>query len=281
MIKVLTSKFGVSVQDLGRTGFRNMGVPVSGAMDHYSAKLANLLVNNEEDLAVLEITFGGCKLLFESDCVISITGADFSATIDNIKVKHNSILYCQKGATLSFGKRVFGTRTYIAVQKGFQTEIALKSKSNYNGITLLSTISKRATLPIIPIKKINIKGCASVKVNMDHFDSRIIECYKGPEFDLLSEMQKQQLLDTRFSISSNNSRMGYQLNELVTNDFSSMLTSAVLPGTLQLTPSGKLIVLMRDCQVTGGYPRVLQLSENAIDRLGQKTTGDRIHFVLS
>jgi len=59
-----------------------------------------------------------------------------------------------------------------------------------------------------------------------------------------------------------------------------MLTSAVLAGTVQLTPSGRLIILMRDCQVTGGYPRILQLSEESINTLAQKTTGDSFSFVL-
>ncbi len=97
---------------------------------------------------------------------------------------------------------------------------------------------------------------------------------------MLSAKQKGVFNSTEFAISTNNSRMGYQLNELLENDFSSMLTSAVLPGTVQLTPSGKLIVLMRDCQVTGGYPRVLQLTEKSINSLAQKTTGDSFRFVL-
>ncbi len=71
-------------------------------------------------------------------------------------------------------------------------------------------------------------------------------------------------------ISKDINRMGYRLNEILENDISSILTSAVLPGTVQLTPSGKLIVLMRDCPVTGGYPRVLQLPKTAINRLLKK-----------
>jgi allophanate hydrolase subunit 2 len=71
------------------------------------------------------------------------------------------------------------------------------------------------------------------------------------------------------------------LEESLENTVKSILTSGVLPGTVQLTPSGKLIVLMRDCQVTGGYPRVLQVSEKGINRLAQKTTGDTIEFIES
>ena len=74
--------------------------------------------------------------------------------------------------------------------------------------------------------------------------------------------------------------MAYQLIETFENDLKPIITSAVLPGTVQLTPSGKLIVLMRDCQTTGGYPRVLQLKALALDVLAQKFTGNNIEFVL-
>ena len=74
--------------------------------------------------------------------------------------------------------------------------------------------------------------------------------------------------------------MGIQLKEPIQNNLPAILTSAVLSGTVQLTPYGTLIILMRDCQVTGGYPRVLQLPEEAINCLSQKTTNSQFHFVL-
>ena len=74
--------------------------------------------------------------------------------------------------------------------------------------------------------------------------------------------------------------MAYQLKELVLNDLDGIITSLVLPGTVQLTPSGKLIILMRDCQTTGGYPRVLQLKETSINTLAQKFTGNKVKFGL-
>jgi len=280
MVKVISSGFYLSIQDLGRIGYGSIGVPNSGAMDIYSAKLANSLLNNHKNDAVLEITFGGCKLQFESDCTISITGADFSAKKDNKKVALNTTLQLKKGSILSFGKRIYGVRTYIAITKGFQTKIVLGSRSLYKGITQESLVKKGIVLPVISNEKMLHKAFVSVKINHNHFKDEKIECYEGPEFELLSETQKKQLLNTKFTVSSNNNRMGYKLEESVENIFPSMLTSAVLSGTIQLTPSGKLIVLMRDCQVTGGYPRILQLTENAINKLGQKTTRDKIQFVI-
>ena len=276
MVKVL-SGFHVSVQDLGRIGYKSIGVPHSGVMDQYSAKLANRLLNNQENDAVLEITFGACKLQFECDITICITGADFSTKMDSEPVVLNSIIRLKKGAILSFGKRIYGVRTYLAITKGFQTDSVLGSRSM--GITPNSLIKKGTVLPVILNQKTVHKSYVSVKINQAHFSSKLIECYKGPEFDLLSEIQKTQVFSTLFTISSDNNRMGYKLEELVKNSLPSMLTSAVLSGTVQLTPSGKLIVLMKDAPATGGYPRVLQLTEKAISRLGQKTTGDQFQFI--
>ena len=74
--------------------------------------------------------------------------------------------------------------------------------------------------------------------------------------------------------------MAYQLEDPLKNSLQPIITSLVLPGTIQLTPSGSLIILMRDCQTTGGYPRILQLSEASINRLAQKSTGDKVRFEL-
>ena len=101
-----------------------------------------------------------------------------------------------------------------------------------------------------------------------------------PEFDRLSEKQKQQIENGEFKVSKNNNRMAYQLEPMVENDLEPILSAPVLPGTVQLTPNGNLIVLTRDCQTTGGYPRVLQLMESAINMLAQKTTGNTLKFRL-
>ena len=279
MVKLL-SGFHVTVQDLGRFGHRSNGVPTSGVMDIYSAKLANMLLNNNEDDAVLEITFGACKLQFDCDCMISITGADFSAKINNSLIHLNTAIPLKKGTILSFGKRNYGVRTYLAIAKGFQTQSVLGSRSMYQGITSNSIIKRGTVLPIDTDQIIKSVSFSSVKVNSSHFNAEVLECYEAPEFDLLSVLQKKQLLNTLFTISADNSRMGYKLEETLAENSLSMLTSSVLPGTVQLTPSGKLIVLMKDCQATGGYPRVLQMTENAINQLGQKTTGNQFHLKM-
>ncbi len=280
MIKVLKPGFYTSIQDKGRTGFAAIGVPVSGVMDSYSANLANSILNNNLNNALLEITFGGCKLEFLSETIICISGGDFSPKINNQLIQLNSRIKVHKNDVLSFGKIKFGVRCYLAINEGFLTGEVLKSRSFYKNITSQFLIKKDDVLPISTFK-VNLKTSnTSIKPKKFHFESEEIECYKGPEFELLNYAQKEQLENLTFTISNDNSRMGYRLEETIENQLPSILTSGVLPGTVQLTPSGKLIVLMRDCQVTGGYPRVLQLSEKAINQLAQKTTGNKIQLKI-
>ncbi|MEE9409040.1 MAG: biotin-dependent carboxyltransferase family protein [Polaribacter sp.] len=280
MIKVLKAGFYTSIQNRGRVGFAEIGVPVSGVMDSYSAYIANSILNNSLDIAVLEITFGGCELQFLTDTFICISGGHFSPKINDKSIPLNSRIKVHKDDVLTFGKINFGVRCYLSVFDGFLTEVVLNSRSFYQSITTNFLVKNNDFLPISASRTDLKTTNTSIKTNKKHFNSQELTCYKGPEFELLNDVQQIQLLSQTFTISKNNNRMGYRLNEVIENRLTSILTSAVLPGTVQLTPSGKLIVLMRDCQVTGGYPRVLQLSENAINKLAQKTTNDTSKFVL-
>lgn len=280
MLKVLKPGFFTTIQDKGRVGFAAVGVPISGAMDQFSADLANRILNNSANCAVLEITLGACKFQFTKTTTICISGGNFSPTINNIAISLNKRILIHPNDILSFGKINYGIRCYLAVKGGFLSEKKLNSRSFYPYITKEYLLKKDDLIIYNEVKNEIETSKASIKINQNHFKTPFIECYKGPEFDLLSDHQQKKIFNTTFTISKDNSRMGYKLNEIVENNLSQILTSAVLPGTVQLTPSGTLIVLMRDCQVTGGYPRVLQLTETAINQLAQKTTSAAFQFLL-
>ncbi len=278
MIRVLNPGIYTSVQDKGRFGFAKMGIPNAGAMDFYAAELGNRLLQNTTDAAVLEITFGQGKFEFAVDTYLCITGGDFSPKLNQQSIEMNRVYKAEKGMILSFRKRIYGSRTYITVQGGIQSDEVLGSRSFSSGITKVR-LEKGDKLKIPTQKEFFETGNSRIKTQEEHFTSPNLECFSGPEFDQLNANQKKQLLES-FTISSDTNRVGYRLNETLENNLKPILTSAVLPGTVQLTPSGKLIVLMKDCQVTGGYPRVLQLSEYAISRLSQKVAGDKVQFHL-
>lgn len=280
MIEILAPGFYSTIQDLGRTGFQEYGVPYAGVMDRNAALMANSLVGNKASLAVMEITMTGPKLRFLCDADICMSGADISPKVNEKSVKINKRIALKSGDVLSFGKLNYGFRCYLAVSGGFDTDKTMQSYSMYQGITKRFVLSKSDVLPIKQKKALASNINAGIRVQDSYLFSETIEVYEGPEFELLSVAQKKLLFSQPFTISKNNNRMAYQLEEPLENDFKDIITSSVLPGTVQLTPSGKLIVLMRDCQTTGGYPRVLQLKETSIDVMAQKFTGQAIRFNL-
>ena len=280
MVKVINPGFYTTVQDLGRFGYQDYGVPISGVMDCYSARFANALLNNNENDAVLEITMTGPTLQFHNYTSICISGVDMSPELNSLSIKLNSAIAVKPNDILSFGKLKYGFRSYLAVAGGFQSEIRLNSRSMYRNVTSRFKIEANDELTIKEIvPKVSDKH-ASLKFNSEMFTSNSIEVFKGPEFELLSSSQQERLFNQEFTISNLYDRMAYQLEESFKNNLEPIITSLVLPGTVQLTPSGNLIVLMRDCQTTGGYPRVLQLSEASINALSQKFKGHSIRFKL-
>jgi len=278
VIAILHPGIYCSVQDQGRFGHTKMGIPQAGCADTYAAKMANALLKNHEKDALIEITFGQGKFKFTSDTYICLTGGNFSPKLNGKLIKMQSVYFIKKDSVLSFGKRVYGARVYLSVQGGIQTETVYGSRSFFDGITQ-QKLGKGTMLPILPVEERTETSLSKVRVTDKHFTTIYLPCLKGPEFFKLNQEQQRKLF-TPFSISDDNNRVGYRLKESLKNNLSSILTSAVLPGTVQLTPSGKCIILLQDCQVTGGYPRILQLTEIAIARVSQKITGDKIQFIL-
>ena len=280
MIEVLKPGFFSSIQDLGRFSMVEYGVPISGSMDSIAASRANLTLGNDISEAVLEITMTGPTLLFQADTCICISGAEVKPTLQETLVPMDDRIKVKAGEVLSIGRVQKGLRSYLAVQGGLQTNSIFESRSWYNGISNDIRLKKMDNLPMDKAISECATGNKGVILDPIDLDTIQIEVFPGPEFHLLSDFHKAKLSSNTFSVSQNNSRMAYALNEAVENDLSSIITSPVMPGTVQLTPSGKLFILMRDCQTTGGYPRILQLSEKAICILSQKFTGDIIQFNL-
>jgi len=276
MLKVIHPGFFTTVQDTGRFRYRDKGVPVCGCMDNYSASVANSLLENKETDAVMEITMTGPELEFHTSSFFSITGAEMSPTLNGIPVNSYEVHKAKEGDVLSFGKLINGFRSYLAVKGGFLTEVKLRSRSFYKPITDKNRIKERMEIPIEEHTEYS-PIISHIKPDAWHKEHELI-VYKGPEYKILKDDQLKLLFTSKFTIAKENNRMAYQLEELIGAHSQRMLTSATLPGTIQLTPAGKLIILMRDGQTTGGYPRVLQLATKSISILAQKKFRDTVSF---
>ncbi|MDT0678375.1 biotin-dependent carboxyltransferase family protein [Autumnicola musiva] len=277
-IEVLQPGLFSTIQDFGRKGFQKFGIPQSGVMDSYAVKKANLILRNKPEDSVLEITQLGPKLKFHEAAKIVISGANLSPEVDGVVVEQDSVIKMNGGEILSFGRRKLGCRAYVAIKGGFRTEKIFQSRSWYEGISSFQKLEKGARLPFEVNENEKKETFTSVKSFLDYMKSGEVEVYPGPEYDELCDAQKLLLEKTEYTIGKNNNRMAIQLAEPLVNDLTAIITGPVLPGTIQLTPSGKMMVLMRDAQTTGGYPRILQLSEDGINTIAQKVMGDRVTF---
>lgn len=280
MIRVLKPGLHTSVQDLGRFGYRKYGVPMSGTMDSVSSGLANGLLNNNLDDAVLEITLSGPKLEFTASTNLVITGAEMSPTLNTIDISNYKVYKVQAGDILSFGKLVKGTRCYLAVQGGFQTSKVLKSRSFYRGITDQELLLKNDEIPFKTYKSETLFKKGILNNKKKFYETELIQVTKGPEFELFSSKEQEDILRQTHTVSNRINRMGYRLKEQIVPHNIAIITSPVLPGTVQIVPSGQLIVLMKDAQTTGGYPRIFQLTDKSIAILAQKKEGDQFQLAL-
>ncbi len=280
MIEVLSGGINTTIQDLGRYGFRKYGVPVSGAMDQYSALLANLLIGNPSECALLEFILQGPILKFEKSAVIAICGALFSPTLNNKTIELNHPIQVNPGDTLTIGRCSTGMYGYLSISSGFRAEEKFGSMSYYLGITGRSKINRNDQLSFNAKNNGPYNPSATIKANTLSQTESVISVMKGPEFDSLNAITKKNIFVSTLEISHEISRMGYRLNTSLKLDAQEIITAPVQPGTVQLTPSGNMIVLMRDAQTTGGYARILQLTEKGISNLVQKRIGESITFDL-
>ena len=277
MIKIIKPGLYSTIQDKGRVGMQSYGIPYSGTMDSFSSDLANKILNNSGNSAVLEITMVGPVLEFVYETVICITGANLSPLLNNKIIKMNNPIFIKSNDILSFGVLKSGLRSYIAVLGGFKSEKVFGSRSMFKNLTKAVKLAKNDVLNfnkdiIFKSSKINLNKTSNI-------DNKIV-VFKGPEYDILNSSQKDFISSKKFRISNNYNRMAIQLTDLLSNTLEPIITSMVIPGTVQLTPAGNLIILMKDCQTTGGYPRILQVEENSINSLAQLKKDSELWFSL-
>lgn len=242
-----------SWQSLPIYGLQHEGIPPGGAMDTFSLQLANALVGNDVYDKALEMHFPAGVYQFEKSTLIAICGADFKFCIDNVEVPMNQPIKVPAGAIISCKKPVSGRRVYLAARE-------LKDEQ---------------------VSRVKIMPWSMGPEDAPSQDPIRILC--GREWDHLKACLQQLILSKDFGISATSNRMGYQLVQepLKTVARTTMLSSAVTAGTIQLLPSGQLVVLMAAHQTTGGYPRIGHVISADLPRLAQMGPGDSLRFTLT
>lgn len=281
MGKIVFIKAGLftTIQDQGRPGFVDKGIPMSGPMDESSFHLANLLARKKAGAACLEIYMGNVLLYFTENCQIVCAGANVKIKVDSKKYDTNEIINVTAYSKVNISSFQQGQWLYLAINGLFDSESILGSQSFYQEITSFTKFRDNdyLTFSVSP----NLIPLDFSKVKTKVFPSfPQIPVFPGPSFFSLSKVQQLALTKSSFTISAIQNRMGIQLVERIKHKLPELISSPVYPGTVQLTHSGKLIILMKDAQVTGGYPRVLQLTASSISILSQLRPKAKFKFQL-
>jgi antagonist of KipI len=288
--------FLTSVQDLGRTGLRDFGVSPGGALDFHALRVANLLVGNDESAAGLEITFGGLRLRFGDKRIIAWCGGDFAAHMGSTALPAGHPGLVRGGEEFSIESPTLGCRAWVAISGGIDVPVVLGSRSGdlragfggVNGRPLRDgeefPLGENPVRATTLIEKLDDKRVASWKPPHDWSSTArrepILRFIRGSDSHRFTSSAFERLASEAFVVSPNSDRMGVRLDGPVLeriNDVD-LLSEAVAPGTVQVPPSGKPILLLNDCQTIGGYPKIAHVITVDLGIAAQLRASDRVHF---
>ena len=264
-----------TVQDAGRPGYREWGVPSGGAFDRGSADLANALVGNRADCAVLEMTLMGGQFRADVPLALAVAGAPLEVKVvgpDSAEctVPMRSSFSVRQGDKLVCGRTPVGARTYLAVLGGWQTRLHLGSRSSEQ------RLSAGEILPAASGMIATRRSTEPAWKSPCDVPFRIVA---GPDGRSRAGPDQAFWAARRFRVGSQSSRMGLRLEgDSVPIDYpAERLSTPVAPGAVQVA-GGQLIVLGVACGTMGGYPHVAHVISADLDRLGQLRPGDGITF---
>ncbi|MGO4371246.1 5-oxoprolinase subunit PxpB [Paenibacillus sp. MCAF20] len=303
------SKAGLhtTIQDLGRAGYRSIGLPAGGAIDSYSLRLANMLVGNEANAAALELTLIGPELVAQDDMLIAVCGAYMAPTIDGEELPMWRQVFVRSGAVLRFGSALSGCRAYIAVAGGIGVPEVLGSRSTYARAGLGGLGGRRlAAGDVVPCGAAGAAaasrwaaawiaamaarpGCWAAAPwfaqplaygGGSDEDGIELRAMPGSEFGQFSEAARTALYRERYRVAHDSDRMGCRLDgsPLERSAHAELRSHGVTPGAVQVPSGGAPIVLAADCQTTGGYPKIAHVASVDLPLLGQAKPGDTIRF---
>jgi biotin-dependent carboxylase-like uncharacterized protein len=283
MFEVIQPGLYTTIQDRGRFGYLQFGIPPCGVVDAYAYKLSNLLVGNRGDEAVLEVTVIGPVMNALEDGVIAITGADLSPHLNDSPLPLWESVPVKRGDKLSFKGLKNGCRSYIAVGGGIDAPLVMGSRSTYVG-GKIGGIEGRPIVAGDRIPKGKIYGTPGKRVPQGlipaYSPNPTIRVILGPQDDYFSE-GIQIFLNSEFKVSSKADRMGYRLEGPVISHKEgvekSIISEPSVPGGIQVPPDGQPIILLIE-QTVGGYTKIATVISTDLGNVGQTKPGGRIRF---
>ena len=284
LFSVLTPGAYTTVQDNRRYGYQQVGIPLSGALDSFAFGVANMLVENPVNCAVLEITVIGPRLEFLSEADIAITGAEIGMTLNERPVECWKSFRVKSGDILEINQVKSGCRAYLAVTGGIDVPEVMGSRSTYVGGNIGGYLGR-------PLKQGDIikRNKGSLLDTEQHLSPNVIPQYSsniviravaGPQDDFF-DIGLKTLFKSEFMVTAKADRMGYRLQGPVIKHKEEMPKSIIsepsVPGGIQIPADGQPIILLIE-QTVGGYTKIATVISTDLSRVAQATPGDTICF---
>jgi len=280
--KILKSGLFSTIQDLGRDGYTHLGITPSGAMDEYAYRWSQKLLGDVDGNA-LEILLSGLTLQATAPTTIAVCGADLDFRINGISQAIWQTHTIKENDILSFEKKNSGMRTYLAVKGGF----SVQKYENSFSTTLKEHKGKQVktgdTLPFHVTHHSEVKRVSDKYIPNypSHMTLRIVLGYQHKAF---TTSQKKKFFSSTYTLTPQMNRMGYTLQgeAIIPNHNSSssdgIISEGISFGAVQIPPDGQPIILLKERQTIGGYPKMGSVIPSDCFKLSQLPIGAIVRF---
>lgn len=284
-ITILNPGLLTTVQDGGRIGYQAFGVSVSGVMDPRAMNIANILVGNDDNEAVLECTMMGPQIRFDVSNVIAVTGGDLGASIDGQPIPTYRAVKVQAGQTLRFTGLRGGCRAFIAFAGGLDIPLVMGSRSTYMKAKIGGLEGRK-------LQKDDVIGFRDPKETIHNFDIRgftpefvprneyTLHVILGPQDDMFTDEGLKTFLSETYTVTPEFDRMGCRLDGPVIahKNGGDIISDGIAFGAIQVPSAGKPIIMLADRQTTGGYTKIANVITADFRLLAQMKAGDKVRF---
>ncbi|MBJ7536117.1 biotin-dependent carboxyltransferase family protein [Marinomonas transparens] len=281
--KVIKPGLMALIQDLGRHGHQSIGLTTGGPMDEMAFRWGNALLDNDPNNTQIEITFGMLTLEAQADTSIAITGADLATSLNGKSITPWQTYAIKKNDVLTFQQPVWGLRAYLAVKGGFLCQPVLGSvatvvREKLGGLTGKGDKLQKGDWLEYKASSEH-KQRAVPRSAIPDYSQTDIPLVLSYQYQSFSSMERAHFFSSDFTVSSNSDRMGYRMEgNAITSDIKGIISEGIAYGAVQIPKDGQPIVLLRDRQTIGGYPKMGCVTSYGGGILSQKKPGDVIQF---
>ncbi|PPK57794.1 biotin-dependent carboxylase-like uncharacterized protein [Malaciobacter marinus] len=281
-LEIINTPIFATIQDKGRFSYTHIGVTHAGVMDEYAYYIANMLLGNKKDENIIEIAFSNVEFKANTNTQIAVTGASCEVFINNELKKSWQTHNLKVGDIVKIGKFLEGSKVYLAVKDGFKIKKEFGSysttiKENLGGLNA----NRLQKGDILKINSHTLHHTSRLKdiFHPKYEDTLLLRVVLSYQDEYFSDKEKQKFFSSEFTVSNEFNRMGCKLKgEPIKCDIDGIVSEGISFGSIQIPSDGQPIILLKDRQTIGGYPKIGSVLSIDCFKLAQAKPNTKIRF---